>query len=76
MKDIVARKRPFVPIKADDIQMGDVIKFSRPGGKISRGIVKYIGPLPDRNDTYFGLELDSEEGKHDGIYQNKRYFQS
>ena len=24
------------------------------------GIVKYIGPLPDRSDIYFGLELDAE----------------
>ena len=23
-------------------------------------MVKYIGPLPDRSDIYFGLELDSE----------------
>lgn len=59
----MAKKRPFVPQKANDIQIGDVIKFSRPGGKISRGIVKYIGPLPDRTDTYLGLELDVE-----GIY--------
>ncbi len=75
-KDILARKRPFVPLKADDIRQGDFIKFSRPGGKISKGMVKYIGPLPDRSDIYFGLELDAEEGKHDGIYQDKRYFQT
>lgn len=49
-----------MPLKADDIRIGDYIKFSRPGGKISKGMVKYIGPLPDRNDVYFGLELDSE----------------
>ena len=60
IKDVNSRKRPFVPLKADDIRYGDVIKFSRPGGKISKGVVKYIGPLPDRNDIYFGLELDTE----------------
>ena len=49
-----------MPIKSDDIRYGDVVKFSRPGGKISKGVVKYIGPLPDRNDVYYGLELDSE----------------
>lgn len=59
-KDIIARKRPFVPLRPDDIRSGDFIKFSRPGGKISRGLVKYIGPLPNRHDVYFGLELDSE----------------
>ena len=56
------RKRPFVPLKAEDVRIGDFIKFARPGGKISKGMVKYIGPLPDKNDVYFGLELD-EEGK-------------
>ncbi len=57
---MISKKRPFVPSKAEDIRIGDVIKFSRPGGKISKGMVKYIGPLPDRNDVYFGLELESE----------------
>jgi len=59
-EDPLARKRPFVPIKPEDIRPGNYIKFSRPGGKISKGSVKYIGPLPERSDVYFGLELDSE----------------
>ncbi len=42
--------------------MNDIIKFSRPGGKISKGIVKYIGSLPDKTDQYLGLELE-DEGK-------------
>ncbi len=42
--------------------MNDTIKFSRPGGKISKGIVKYIGPIPDKSDQYLGLELE-DEGK-------------
>ncbi|CAF0755974.1 unnamed protein product [Brachionus calyciflorus] len=75
-KESISRKRPFVPLKPDDIRIGDFLKFSRPGGKISKGMVKYIGPLPDRSDVYFGLELESEEGKHDGIYNDKRYFQT
>ena len=101
-QDPLARKRPFVPLKPEDIRLGNFIKFSRPGGKISKGSVKYMGPLPERSDMYFGLELDSEgyifinfslilntnllninyfqfdylEGKHDGIYQDKRYFQT
>ena len=88
-----------MPQCVDDIRIGDLVKFSRPGGKISKGVVKYIGPLSERNETYFGLELDSEgiylllkycisqekilidsfhliEGKHDGVFLNKRYFQA
>lgn len=59
-QDPMKGKRPFVPLRAEDIRPGNYIKFSRPGGKISKGSVKYIGPLPERSDMYFGLELDSE----------------
>lgn len=54
------KKRPFVPQTSTDVRIGDLVKFARPAGKISKGVVKYIGPLPERNETYFGLELDSE----------------
>ena len=55
-------KRPYAPLSISDIRLNDTVKFSRPGGKISKGIVKYIGVLPDRSDDYLGLELD-DEGK-------------
>ena len=41
-KEILSRKRPFVPLKAEDIGSGDIIKFSRPGGKISKGNNRFI----------------------------------
>uniref|UniRef100_A0A1I8FCD2 CAP-Gly domain-containing protein n=1 Tax=Macrostomum lignano TaxID=282301 RepID=A0A1I8FCD2_9PLAT len=31
--------------------------------------------LPGRTDYYVGIELDQEEGKHDGVYDGRRYFQ-
>ena len=42
--------------------MGDVVKFIRQGGKISRGVVKYIGKLADKSDSsmYLGVELENE----------------
>ena len=55
-------KRPYAPSSINDIRLNDVIKFSRPGGKISKGVVKYIGSLPDKSDQYLGLELE-DEGK-------------
>ncbi|XP_013404691.1 uncharacterized protein LOC106169666 isoform X2 [Lingula anatina] len=67
-------RRPFAPRSPGDISLEDVIKFSRQGGKISRGLVKFIGHLPGRNDTYVGVELENEEGKHDGTFEDKRYF--
>lgn len=57
-----SKKRPFVPQTIHDVHLNDIVKFSRPEGKVSKGLVKYIGSLPDRTDHYLGLELD-EEGK-------------
>ncbi|CAF0828367.1 unnamed protein product [Rotaria sordida] len=68
-------RRPYAPSSITDIHLNDIIKFSRPGGKISKGVVKYIGPLSGKNDQYLGLELEDEESKHDGIYQGERLFQ-
>ncbi|CAF1399334.1 unnamed protein product [Adineta ricciae] len=68
-------KRPYAPSSITDIHINDLVKFSRPGGKISKGIVKYIGPIPDKSDQYLGLELEDEESKHDGVYQGQRLFQ-
>jgi hypothetical protein len=56
----VAGKVPFVPRSAGDVRIGDTVKFSRQGGKISRGVIKYIGNLAGKNDTYLGVELEGE----------------
>ena len=73
--DSVAGKRPFVPRQATDVRLGDIIKFTRQGGRVARGHVRYVGHLPGREDSYLGVELESQqEGKHDGIYEGKRYF--
>lgn len=52
--------KPFAPRSPNDIQLGDVVKFSRQGGKISRGCVKYVGHLPGRGDIYLGVELERD----------------
>ncbi|CAD5112780.1 DgyrCDS1992 [Dimorphilus gyrociliatus] len=67
-------KRPFAPRSPADIHIDDVVKFTRNGGKISRGLVKFIGHLPGKNDVYLGVELEKEEGRHDGIFQGHRFF--
>ncbi|XP_074662193.1 uncharacterized protein LOC141914792 isoform X2 [Tubulanus polymorphus] len=67
-------KRPYVPRSPADVQLGSIVKFSRQTGQISRGLVRFVGHLPGRDDTYLGLELENEDGKHDGTYNNVRYF--
>ncbi|XP_025097048.1 centrosome-associated protein 350-like isoform X4 [Pomacea canaliculata] len=66
--------RPFAPSSPADIRPDDVVKFSRQGGKLSQGIVKFVGKLPGRSDVYLGVELYKEEGKHDGTFEGVRYF--
>lgn len=53
-------RRPYAPSSINDVRINDIVKFSRPGGKISKGVVKYIGPLPGKSDQYLGLELEDE----------------
>ena len=53
-------KRPFAPRSAFDISIGDIVKFQRQGGKVSKGQVKYVGQLPGKSDMYLGVELERE----------------
>lgn len=53
-------KRPFAPRSPTEVNVGDVVKFLRQGGKISKGHVKYVGRLPGKNDAYLGVELQHE----------------
>ncbi|KAK0047471.1 centrosome-associated protein 350-like isoform X1 [Biomphalaria pfeifferi] len=66
--------RPFAPRSIADIRNEDVVKFSRVGGKLTQGVVKYVGHLPGRSEAYLGVELDKDEGKHDGTFEGIRYF--
>ena len=54
--------KPFSPHSPGDINLEDVVKFSRAGGKLSQGAVKFVGHLPGRSDAYLGVELDKEGG--------------
>ena len=53
-------RRAFSPNTPADINLGNIVKFSRQGGRISRGVVRYLGHLPGKNDTYLGVELEQE----------------
>lgn len=52
--------RPFAPRSIADIRNEDVVKFSRVGGKLTQGVVKYVGHLPGRSEAYLGVELDKD----------------
>lgn len=68
-------RRPFAPRNVSDLKIGNLVKFSCSKGKISKGTVKYLGPLIGRQEDYIGIELEGDqEGRHDGTYQGTRYF--
>lgn len=53
-----AGKRPFSPRTPADLSIGDIAKFTKPDGRICRGVVKFVGHIHDKNETFIGLELE------------------
>ena len=62
LTSLTSGMKPFSPRSPGDINLEDVVKFSRAGGKLSQGVVKFVGHLPGRNDAYLGVELDKAGG--------------
>jgi hypothetical protein len=52
------KSSPFGPDAPQQLDIGMKVLISRHRGKLSRGVVKYIGYLPDKKDqVYVGVEL-------------------
>jgi len=62
-----AGRRPFAPRSPADLNINDIAKFTRPDGRICRGVVKFIGHLHDKNETYVGLELEYQGKQVQGL---------
>jgi len=63
---------PFPSIPASDeieFELGQSITLPK-----GPAVIRYIGPLPGQIGTWIGLEVGPNEGKHDGMYEGKRYF--
>ena len=39
------------------------------------GTVRYVGQFMDKEGTWVGIELDTPDGKNDGMVSGQRYFQ-
>ena len=66
---------PFAPDTPQQIEIGMTVLVSRNRGKLSRGVVKFIGCIPDKkHQVCVGLELHDADGKHDGKFNGHRYF--
>ena len=52
------KSSPFAPDAPQQLDIGMKVLISRHRGKLSRGVVKYIGSLPDKKEqVYVGVEL-------------------
>lgn len=51
---------PFCPTTVYDLKMGMKVSVSRTSGRLSRGVVKWIGTLPNRYGDFVGVELETE----------------
>ena len=56
--------KPFAPNSSQDVQLGMEVLVTRSRGQIGRGVVRYVGPIPGRRDTYIGVELGPGQGKY------------
>ncbi|XP_028415444.1 uncharacterized protein LOC114538464 [Dendronephthya gigantea] len=66
---------PFAPDSPRQLDVGMSVLVTRHRGKLSRGVVRYIGYLPEKlNKIYIGLELGDSDGKHDGKFNGQRFF--
>ncbi|CAB4031746.1 E3 ubiquitin- ligase PDZRN3 [Paramuricea clavata] len=66
---------PFAPASPQHIDIGMTVLVSRNRGRLCKGIVQYVGCLPDHgNNVYVGLELHDADGKNDGVCQGQRFF--
>ncbi|XP_065057390.1 centrosome-associated protein 350-like isoform X2 [Rhopilema esculentum] len=68
--------KPFAPNSIDDILIGMKVLITRSSssGRIGKGVVKWKGRLAGHNEQFIGIELEAPNGKHDGIFDNCRYF--
>jgi len=65
---------PFCPTTVYDLKIGMKVSVSRTSGRLSRGVVKWIGTLPNRYGDFVGVELETESGKHDGFFDGIQFF--
>jgi len=60
-----------------DLKLDHLVKIISPEGRVLQGRVRYVGPVPGREDTHVGVELGVEtyvSGSSDGTFHGRRFF--
>ncbi|XP_043467845.1 uncharacterized protein LOC122502043 isoform X2 [Leptopilina heterotoma] len=66
--------RPYLPKIPRDLKLDHLVKVISPEGKVLQGRVRYVGPVPGREDIHVGVELPNENGSSDGTFHGRRFF--
>ncbi|XP_063972849.1 uncharacterized protein LOC135160340 [Diachasmimorpha longicaudata] len=66
--------RPYLPKIPRDLKLDHLVKVISPEGRVLQGRVRYIGPVPGREDIHVGVELPTESGVSDGTFHGRRFF--
>ncbi|KYM75634.1 hypothetical protein ALC53_13697 [Atta colombica] len=57
-----------------DLKLDHLVKIISPEGRVLQGRVRYVGPVPGREDTHVGVELPYVNGSSDGTFHGRRFF--
>ncbi|XP_020279391.1 uncharacterized protein LOC109852552 isoform X2 [Pseudomyrmex gracilis] len=66
--------RPYLPKIPRDLKLDHLVKVISPEGRVLQGRVRYVGPVPGREDVHVGVELPYANGSSDGTFHGRRYF--
>ena len=66
----VSGKRAYRPRAAGDLNVGDVVKLRRPGGRFDVARVHYIGHLPGKSEPFIGVQLQHASKRPRQLYKN------
>lgn len=66
--------RPYLPKIPRDLKLDHLVKIISPEGKVLQGRVRYVGPVPGREETHVGVELPYSNGCSDGTFHGRRFF--
>lgn len=66
--------RPYLPKIPRDLKLDHLVKVISPEGRVLQGRVRYVGPVPGREDTHVGVELPYVNGSSDGTFHGRRFF--
>ncbi|KAL0128825.1 hypothetical protein PUN28_003896 [Cardiocondyla obscurior] len=66
--------KPYLPKIPRDLKLDHLVKVISPEGRVLQGRVRYVGPVPGREDTHVGVELPYVNGSSDGTFHGRRFF--